>query len=89
MNSEKYLFVDISTRIFKILYIDEIKKYMKISFTIEKEWFNSYLTFQNLNKTIGFSKNLTNSLKNNKFQQEINISEVKLLGGFSAGIISS
>ena len=37
-------------KIYKIIYIDEIEKYMKISFTFQKGWFNSYLTFQNLKK---------------------------------------
>ena len=50
LNSEKHLYIHISMKIFKILYIDEIEKYMKISFTFQKEWFNSFLTFQNLKK---------------------------------------
>ena len=50
LNSEKHLYVHISIKIVRILYIDEITKYMKIYFTFQKEWFNSFLTFQNLNK---------------------------------------
>ena len=36
--------------IFKIHYIDEIEKFMSISYTFQKEWYNSFLTFQNLKK---------------------------------------
>ena len=50
LNSEKHLYVHISMKIVKILYIDEIERFMKIECTFQKEWFNSFLTFQNLNK---------------------------------------
>ena len=37
----------------KILYIDEIEKFMRLSYLLKKQWFNSFITFQNLkeNKT--------------------------------------
>ena len=34
----------------KILYIDEIEKFMRLSYLLKKEWFNSFITFQNLKK---------------------------------------
>ena len=32
----------------KILYIDEKEKFMRLSYLLKKQWFNSFITFQNL-----------------------------------------
>ena len=50
INDEDYLVVNINMNIERILYIDEIEKFMRLSYILRKQWFNSFITFQNLKK---------------------------------------
>ena len=36
--------------ILRVIYIEEIEKYIKATYVYKKSWYNSYLTFQNLKK---------------------------------------
>lgn len=47
---EDSLKIDVSLDILRIIYIEEIEKYVKATYIFKKSWFNSYLTFQNLKK---------------------------------------
>ena len=49
-NDEEFLYIDYTYIIDKILLIDEKENFMRISYRTVKEWYNSYLTFQNLKK---------------------------------------
>ena len=42
------LFINVSYNIKHILYIDEVENFMRITWSIQKEWYNSFLTYQNL-----------------------------------------
>lgn len=48
LQNESYTFIDYTTTIRETIYIDESKKIMRLKKENVKEWFNSYLTFQNL-----------------------------------------
>ena len=46
--NEEYLVVNFSLEIRETIYIDEDNKYLRSKRQNTKEWYNSYLTFQNL-----------------------------------------
>ena len=53
MKGDKYLYVNVSYEFKDILYIDEVKNFMRIIYNIQKDWYNCFLTYQNLkNKTL-------------------------------------
>ena len=53
--NQNFLYINYTYRIEKILLIDENENFMRIKYRTVKEWYNSYLTFQNLKY---YSKNL-------------------------------
>ena len=46
----KYIHVNISLNFRKILYIDEVENFIRITFLQKKEWYDSLLTYQNLKR---------------------------------------
>ena len=48
LDLQKKLSVNISIDIQKILYIDEVEQFIRMTLTLSKYWFNEHLTFQNL-----------------------------------------
>ena len=46
--NEEYLYIGYTYIVEKILLIDENENFMRIQYRTVKEWYNSYLTFQNL-----------------------------------------
>ena len=50
MKGDKYLYVNVSYEFKDILYIDEVKNFMRIIYNIQKDWYNCFLTYQNLKK---------------------------------------
>ena len=48
MNSDPVLSVNVSVKIDKILFINEEENFLRLTYQFIKEWYNSYLTFQNL-----------------------------------------
>ena len=50
MKGEMFLYINVSYNIKNIVYIDEDKKFMRIIYNLQKNWFDTLLTFQNLNK---------------------------------------
>ena len=50
MPGDKYLYVNYSYNIERILYIDEEHNFITISFNLQKDWYDNSLTFQNLKK---------------------------------------
>ena len=48
ISNEQFLYIDYTYIIQKILLIDENENFMRITYRTVKEWYNSYLTFQNL-----------------------------------------
>ena len=48
LQGDKYLYVNISYNFKKILYIDENENFIRISTNLQKDWYDSLLTFQNL-----------------------------------------
>ena len=48
LDNEENFTVDVVMDITRILLIDEIEKFMRFSYFFQKQWFNSYITFQNL-----------------------------------------
>ena len=50
MKGEKFLYINVSYNIKNIVYIDEDKKFMRIIYNLQKNWFDTLLTFQNMNK---------------------------------------
>ena len=51
LNGDKYLYINVSYDFKDILYIDEVENFIRVTYTIQKEWYNSLLTFQNLKET--------------------------------------
>ena len=49
MKGEMFLYINVSYNIKNIVYIDEDKKFMRIIYNLQKNWFDTLLTFQNLN----------------------------------------
>ena len=47
---DKYFFLNVSMDFRQILYIDEEENFFRITFSIQKDWFDPYLTFQNLKR---------------------------------------
>ena len=50
INGEEYLYVNVSYDIKHILYIDEVENFIRISYNIQKDWYDSLLTYKNLKK---------------------------------------
>ena len=46
----KYIHVNISLNFRKILYIDEVENFIRITLLQKKEWYDSLLTYQNLKR---------------------------------------
>ena len=51
---DQTLYVNVSYNFKHILYIDEIENFMRITFNLQKDWYSSFLTFQNLKKACDF-----------------------------------
>ena len=49
-DGDKYLYVNTSVDLQRIIYLDEDKGFMRTIFNLQKDWFDIFLTFQNLNK---------------------------------------
>ena len=47
---QQQLNVNISFNIQKVLYIDEVENFIRMTLTLQKHWFNEHLTYQNLKK---------------------------------------
>ena len=58
IGNDKQLFINVSFNIREIVYINEEQQYIRTKKEVFKEWFNSYLTFQNLKQN---ATNLINS----------------------------
>ena len=50
IENEEHLLVNFTMELRETIYIDEEKKYLRSKRQNTKEWYNSYLTFQNLKK---------------------------------------
>ena len=50
IEDDNYSWIEYSTNIRETILIDEVKKIMRLKKQNVKEWFNAYLTFQNLNE---------------------------------------
>ena len=50
---DKYLYVNVSYNFKNILYIDEEENFIRITYELRKEWYDSSLTFQNLKINTG------------------------------------
>ena len=48
LKTNNQLRLNISYDFKMILYIDEEQNFMRVNFNLQKEWYNSFLTFQNL-----------------------------------------
>ena len=48
LQGDQFLYVNISYNFKKILYIDENENFIRISTNLQKDWYDSLLTFQNL-----------------------------------------
>ena len=51
LDNEENFIVDVVMDVTRILFIDEIEKFMRFSYFFQKQWYNSYITFQNLKRT--------------------------------------
>ena len=58
IGSDRNLFINVSFNIREIVYINEEQQFIRTKKEVFKEWFNSYLTFQNLKQN---ATNLINS----------------------------
>ena len=58
IGNDRSLFINVSFNIREIVYIDEEQQFIRTKKEVFKEWFNSYLTFQNLKQN---ATNLINS----------------------------
>ena len=58
IGNDKNLFINVSFNIREIVYINEEQQFIRTKKEVFKEWFNSYLTFQNLKQN---ATNLINS----------------------------
>ena len=58
LGNDKHLFINVSFNIREIVYINEEQQFIRTKKEVFKEWFNSYLTFQNLKQN---ATNLINS----------------------------
>ena len=52
MQGDQYLYVNVSYNIKNILYIDENENFIRITYNLRKDWYDSFLTFQNLKQDI-------------------------------------
>ena len=58
IDNDRSLFINVSFNIREIVYINEEQQFIRTKKEVFKEWFNSYLTFQNL------KQNATNLINN-------------------------
>ena len=58
IGNDRSLFINVSFNIREIVYINEEQQFIRTKKEVFKEWFNSYLTFQNLKQN---ATNLINS----------------------------
>ena len=58
IDNDRSLFINVSFNIREIVYINEEQQFIRTKKEVFKEWFNSYLTFQNLKQN---ATNLINS----------------------------
>ena len=58
IGNDRSLFINVSFNIREIVYINEEQQFIRTKKEVFKEWFNSYLTFQNL------KQNATNLINN-------------------------
>ena len=58
VGNDRHLFINVSFNIREIVYINEEQQFIRTKKEVFKEWFNSYLTFQNLKQD---ATNLINS----------------------------
>ena len=47
---DKYLYINVTYNFKEILYIDEVENFIRINYNLQKDWYNTFLTFQNLKK---------------------------------------
>ena len=47
---EQYFFLNVSYDFRQILYIDEEKNFIRITYSLQKDWYDTSLTFQNLKR---------------------------------------
>ena len=50
MAGDKYLYLNVSYDIRHILYIDEAENFIRITYNLQKDWYDSLLSYQNLKK---------------------------------------
>ena len=50
MKGDQHFYVNVSYNIKHILYIDEDENFIRITYNLQKDWYDSSLTFQNLKK---------------------------------------
>ena len=50
LKGQQYLYVNVSYDFRNILYIDEEENFIRITLNVQKDWYNSFLTFQNLKR---------------------------------------
>ena len=50
MKGDQHFYVNVSYNIKHILYIDENENIIRITYNLQKDWYDSSLTFQNLKK---------------------------------------
>ena len=50
MKGNDHLYVNVSLDIKRIVYIDEDKNFIRLIYNIQKDWYDTLLIFQNLNK---------------------------------------
>ena len=52
LQGSQHLYVNVSWNIKHILYIDENENFMRITYNLQKNWYDAFLTFQNLKQGI-------------------------------------
>ena len=50
LKGQQYLYINVSYDFRNILYIDEEENFIRITLNVQKDWYNSFLTFQNLKR---------------------------------------
>ena len=50
LTGDEYFYINVSFDIQQILYIDEEENFIRITHTLQKEWYDSLLTYKNLKK---------------------------------------
>ena len=47
---DQHFYINVSIDFRQILYIDEVENFIRITFSLQKDWYDSSLTFQNLKR---------------------------------------